>query len=83
MRKSSSARYDPLDPCAVTLTWPGLGYASRQDRELWLVMLEENLNDGYSGWCLEVEQDQYDRVTHVKILFSCAEDAMMFRLRDA
>ena len=46
-------------------------------------MLEENLNEGYAGWQISVEQDQYDRVTHVKILFACAEDAMMFRLRDS
>ena len=46
-------------------------------------MLEENLNKGYLGWRIDVEQDQYDRVTHVRIVFACAEDAMIFRLRDS
>lgn len=65
----------------VRVRWPPSGHLPRCDREMWLIMFEEILENSYKGWKMEVSHDQYDRSTVVIVEFACEEDAMMFRMR--
>jgi len=55
---------------------------SELDQDTWLNLVEQQLLTHYSGYDIRVEQDHYQMVTKVTILFANASDATMFKLRD-